>query len=276
MASNTSNASACSALLIALSVLAATTARAADDATEACLTAHTEGQKARRAGHLLEAKRQFLSCAATSCPDLTKQQCVPWLAEIEQRIPTVVLDVRDDRGRDIGAVRVFIDDQLVTEHLDGRSMPLDPGDHRFRIEARGFAPVAQSFLLREGEQARAIHMKLVSPHAREPLPPEKKSAGIPWPSYVLGGVALLGFAGGTYFFFSGKNDVSDLRSSCAPHCDESDVDSARAKIRAADVLLGVGVVALGAATFIALNHDSPKSSESARRTRSSAAPWPRF
>ena len=77
MGSSTSNASVSSAVVLALVLAFATPARAEDDATEACLSAHTEGQRAQKAGRLLEARARFLSCSAASCPDLAKQQCVP-------------------------------------------------------------------------------------------------------------------------------------------------------------------------------------------------------
>ena len=134
-------------VLVAAASLAPGVARAEDAATEACLAAHTDGQKARRDGRLLEARRSFLTCAAASCPDLVKQQCVPWLADIEARIPSVVLDVRDESGRDLGDVRVSVDGTQRLERLDGRRMPLDPGMHTFRFEARGHRTVERSFVL---------------------------------------------------------------------------------------------------------------------------------
>lgn len=70
---------------------------------------------------------------------------------------------------------------------------------------------------------------------------------------VVGGVGVVAIGAGGYFFFDGKSDVSHLRDSCAPGCQESDVDRARTKIRVADVLLGTGIIALGVATFLALD-----------------------
>jgi hypothetical protein len=55
---------------------------------------------------------------------------------------------------------------------------------------------------------------------------------------------------------SGQSDVSNLRSTCAPNCQESQVDGARAQLIGADVSLGVGVVSLGVALWFFL-HPNP-------------------
>jgi hypothetical protein len=280
--SSISSASVCSGTLALAIAFGSGPARADDAVTEACLTAHTDGQRARRAGKLLDAKRAFLACAASSCPDRVTERCVPWLADVEQRLPTIVLDVRDENDRDLAQVKVTVDGKLLSDTLDGRSIPLDPGSHNFRFEASGFHPLERTFLLREGEHSRRIDVKLGSVGKKPSTNTENASSapssgGLPWTFWALGGVGLVGLGAGSYFFFDGRSDVNALRDSCAPACAESDVDDARTKIRTADVFLGVGVVALGAAAVIALTHDSPKEAptESARVHRRRAA-WPSF
>lgn len=276
MGSSISSASVCSGIVCALIVFGSGPARADDSALESCLAAHTGGQKAAGAGKLLDAKQEFLACAANTCPYLVEAKCAELLAEVDQRIPTVVLDVRDQNDRDLSRVKVLVDGKLLSESLDGRSIPLDPGSHRFRFESPGFRPLERTFLLREGEHSRRIDVKLDSIRKKSPErdpKPTTTSGGLPWTFWALGGLGVVGLGAGSYFFFDGRSDVNALRDSCAPSCAESDVDDARAKIRTADVFLGVGVVALGVATVIALTHDSPKEAppKSAR-----FADWPRF
>jgi hypothetical protein len=253
-------------------------AHADDAATEACLTAHTDGQKSRSAGKLLEAKQAFLECAANRCPDLVKEKCTEWLADAEQRIPTVVLDVRDDDDRDLSNVKVFVDGRLLSESLDGRSIPFDPGSHQFRFESPGHRTLERTYLLREGERSRRIDVKLQSSREKpRAAKPAVASDGLPWTFWALGGVGVLGIGAGSYFFFDGRSDVSQMRDSCAPSCSEAEVDDARAKIRAADVFLGVGVVALGTAAVIALTHGSSKErTPRARLQHPASAAWPAF
>ena len=62
----------------------------------------------------------------------------------------------------------------------------------------------------------------------------------------MGVLALGSFA---IFGLIGKSDVDDLES-CRGHCAESDVDHARTKLIVADISLGVGIVALGVATYM--------------------------
>lgn len=274
MGSSISSASVCSGILGAFIALSAP-ARADDATTDACLKSHTDGQRAGLSGKLLDSKQAFLACAATSCPDLVNEKCASLLAELEKRIPSVVLDVRDSEDRDLSNVKVSVDGEVLSETLDGRSIPLDPGNHRFRFEAAGFRTLERTYLLREGEHSRRIDVKLMSTKATESRATPKtatSSKGLPWTFWALGGVGVVGLGAGSYFFFDGRSDVSALRDSCAPSCAESDVDDARRKIRTADVFLGVGVVALGVATVIALTHDSPKETVS-RRT---VVTWPSF
>ncbi len=276
MASSTSNASVCSLALIAAALFASHPAGADDAATEACLLAHTAGQRAQKAGRLLEARAQFLTCAAATCPDLAKQQCVPWLAEVEAKIPSVVFAVRDESGADLSRVRVSVDGKLLTQRLDGRSIPLDPGSRRVSFEADGFVPVTQTFLLREGERSRTIQVELTRKSKPAAPAPTSSSPGVPWTVWALGGVGVAALGAGGYFFFDGKSDVSEMRDSCAPDCDPSRVDSAKRKVRTADVLLGVGVVAVAAATWIALTADPPKEAVQARVRRAPRQSWPSF
>ncbi len=67
---------------------------------------------------------------------------------------------------------------------------------------------------------------------------------------VLSGVGLLGGVGFAYFGLTAKSDLDDLRRTCAPTCGSSNLAAARQKALFADISLGVGVVALGAAAWV--------------------------
>jgi hypothetical protein len=68
-------------------------------------------------------------------------------------------------------------------------------------------------------------------------------------AYTVGTVGLAGLAGFGILYAIARNDNSGL-SSCWPNCDQSRVDAVRKLYVAADVSLGVGVAALGVATWL--------------------------
>jgi hypothetical protein len=67
---------------------------------------------------------------------------------------------------------------------------------------------------------------------------------------ALAGVGVLGAAGFAYFGITAKSDLDNLRQTCAPNCAKSDLDAVKQKAAIADISLGVGVVALGAAAWV--------------------------
>ena len=112
--------------LILLSAFGGTSVAYAGE-KEACLAASVEGQQSRAAGKLVEAKEKFLVCAREVCPPIVRQDCSTWNDEVAKVIPTVSIGVKDAQGHDLFDVRVSVDGRVVTEHLDGKSFPIDPG-----------------------------------------------------------------------------------------------------------------------------------------------------
>ena len=88
-----------------------------------------------------------------------------------------------------------------------------------------------------------------------PTPPpggETAKEGSIVPALVVGGIGVLALGSFAIFGLGGKSDVNNLENTCKPHCAESDVDKARTKLIIADISLGVGIVALGVATYLIL------------------------
>ncbi len=75
--------------------------------------------------------------------------------------------------------------------------------------------------------------------------------------YLLGGFGLASLGAYGMFTYWGKKD-NDLLSRCAPDCSPASLDHIRKLYLVADISLGVGVVALGAATWVALSSGSSK------------------
>ena len=45
------------------------------------------------------------------------------------QIETLVLGARDPKGNDIDGTRVLLDGAVLVDHLDGKPVPVDPGEH---------------------------------------------------------------------------------------------------------------------------------------------------
>lgn len=241
-----------SAALRLVFLVGTSAALARGDTVEACLSASEQGQQARKEGHWKQARERFESCARDVCPAEVRQDCHGWLNEVNARMPSLVFRARDRQGRDLSDVRVWIDDKLVREQLDGKAVQLEPGPHRLRLE-RGAARAELEVVVTEVEKARLVEVTLETPPpvtstSAAPHPPPTKP--IPTATFLLGGVALVGAVGFAYLGSQAQSEVDQMRSSCAPACPSSRVDQARREALLANVSLGAGVLALGAAVAI--------------------------
>ena len=77
--------------------------------------------------------------------------------------------------------------------------------------------------------------------------------GLPASVYILGGLGIVALGSFGYFGVTAIRQRDDLESDCAPGCSQDDKDSVDRKLLIADISLGVAVLSLGAATWIALS-----------------------
>ncbi len=228
----------------------------ADDAStqtkQACVAASTDGQALRDSGKLREAREKLVACARDECPVIVRRFCAELLAQVENRIPSVVFRVQEADGTDATDAQVTLDN-AAPHSVDGSATRIDPGEHVVRFEHPGEDPVEMHVVIAESEKGRIVTAHF-APKATEapvetpPPPPEKKA--VPVAAIALAGVGVLGAAGFAYFGITAKNDLDNLRSTCAPNCSSSDLDAVKQKALFADISLGVGVVALGAAAWV--------------------------
>jgi hypothetical protein len=255
---------------------------------EACIRAVEHAQVARIDGKLREAREGFVTCARAVCPEAIRQDCTRWVTDVDASLPSVVFQAVWVDGRDATGMRVVVDGKPLADTEPGRAIVLDPGEHTFRFEVAGAAPVETRNVIREGEKNRVVRVTftpLAPPPAPAPtgdnaVPPsgssttsvpapanlwqpvpsaeQRPGAGsrpIPLAAYILGGVGLASFAGFGYLAFDGTSRLDGMRSgpgSCAPNCRTSDVTSARNEILAGDILGYVGLAATGLAIWLAL------------------------
>ncbi|WP_437729129.1 hypothetical protein [Sorangium sp. So ce861] len=98
--------------------------------------------------------------------------------------------------------------------------------------------------------AAASPARPAAPSAPPAAPPEEPAVpGLVWASGALGAAGLAVFAVAGALSLSAE---ADLRATCAPRCPGDDVRAIRVQHAIADVGLGVGVLALGAATWLYL------------------------
>jgi hypothetical protein len=228
-----------------------------------CVASAEQSQPLQHDGKLTAARRKLMACSRPECPAVVRNDCTKWLSELDAMMPTLVVRAVDSAGADVVGVRVFIDgERRDVAGSEGKELEVDPGTHALRVEHEGDAPVEQTIVVRESERHRLVSVTFghaVPTPAAVPsataTPPEAPASGsgrsivVPVVLLAAGGVGL-GVA--SALWVSGLGDRSNMESSCAPthSCPQTQIDSARGKLVAGDIVGGVGVVA--AATGLGL------------------------
>jgi hypothetical protein len=143
-----------------------------------CLSASNLSVSLRSAHKLREARTQLLVCAAGSCPDEVRTECLRRLDLVRVALPTVVFEVKDGAGHELGDVKITMDGEVVASLLDGSAITLDPGSHEFTFDAAGQPPVTETLILHEGEKNRRETVVVGAP----PKPPESPAIAPPPPT----------------------------------------------------------------------------------------------
>jgi hypothetical protein len=221
-----------------------------------CLGNHTEGQKLRRDGKLIESRDEFRQCSATACPSEIIRDCLGWMEEVDKQIPSVSFGVTAN-GVTRADVQVFIDDALVLDQLSGRAISVNPGPHRVRVVLAPFAPFEQELVFSEGDRFRMVNVEFASPRARDPLAPPnaarpevEKSRPVPVATYVFGGLGIAAAISGGAWGISNVALRSEMEDECAPDCSDRSIDVLKQRALIADISWGVSIVSLATAATI--------------------------
>ncbi len=256
-------------LAIAASLALAPRAARASDKTE-CAAASEDAQRLQKLGKLVEAQKQLLICTRSVCPAVVRQDCEAWLPSLEAMIPSLVVAARDEDGHDLVDLKVTLDGAVV-DIASGRAVPLDPGKHTLHVESPGKIPADQAVVVHEGERARPVTITLlakdrpVKPPPPPPVPQQvvvyQQAPAPPQTSpfvWVLGTLATVSLASFVVFEIKGSTDASHLKSTCAPRCPQSEVDSVSTQGVVANVSLALaGAFAGGALAVWILTRPSP-------------------
>jgi hypothetical protein len=234
----------------------------------ACLRASDSAQQLRAAGKLVAARDALKSCVLDECPPVVREACSQWMGEVTASLPTIVIGARDGDGKDIVDMKVSIDGVVVTEHLGGRALPIDPGRHKMHYEAAGGAVLDDEILVREGEKNRALTVAfpgapkppgqaaaggLSSGATETPVGSRTASTGNTVIGTVVAAVGAAGLGTALYLDLNATSDVNAIKKlPCAGTgtCPSSRVDSDELEYDLAGVALGVGIVAVGLATYV--------------------------
>jgi hypothetical protein len=269
------------ASLLAMLTVLTTGEQAHADEKQACVTASEKAQQLRSANKLGEARDQLNICGRAECPKLIQQDCTQWMSEVLASFPSVVPGAKDAKGRDLVDVRLTVDGKLATERLDGKALVIDPGVHSFLFELKGGnASVKEQVVVKPGEKNRIVTVTLASPDDAATVgpgpatsgagtgapPDEPRASSAPIAAYVLGGLGLAALGAALYFDLNASSEARDLRETCAPNCNQADVDAVQSKYTIAGVTAGVGgaLVVTGIVLLIVHGKGSSRASLSPR------------
>jgi hypothetical protein len=233
-------------LLLALS----STANAAQPTVEQCLKASDASLELEMQEKLLATRDELRICASLSCPHEVRDECARRIELVEQNIPSVLCEVRDETGR----VR---HDALVT--IDGRApatasqelIELEPGSHTLTAQAPGALPMTLRVTLKSREKDRRVRFVLPSVGGLAP----RQTAAL-----IAGGVGVASLATASIFAVIALNRKQDARALCpgATCSSSAGVEQWESAWRAGNFSTGFvlgGVVALGAAAGLWLSFE---------------------
>lgn len=220
----------------------------------------------RTQGKLSAARAELASCMeASECNAEARRRCASEQQTLANEMPSVVVHAHDGRGNDLVDVSVSLDGEPFVSKLDGLAMSIDPGEHTFVFTRSGQDPVTHAERIEQTDKFKLVTVELpdaellrqraLASEAPPPAPGRSPARLIAGAS--LAGLGVAGLAAFTALGLDARAEEKDLRrSGCSPNCSEGSVSSVRTRYTLANVSLGVGVAALGAAAFVLLTGKS--------------------
>jgi hypothetical protein len=230
----------------------------AQDEKARCIGAFDQAQVDRAASRYLASQKQLLVCARPVCGNALMAECTQMYTDIDRAIPSIVISAHDEADDvDLTSVEVTVDGQPFAQLLDGKPVPIDPGDYEFVFSVPGREPVQRTIVVGTGDKYRQVQVVFPASHpvtrparassAQVTADVTPSSRGVPTMSYVLGGVGIVGIGAFVGLRIVGNSDFDSMKERCAPGCTESDVSDLRQKFLLSNVALGVGAGATAGA-----------------------------
>lgn len=146
---------------VAASVLLAASTVAAAPPKSECPRALKDAEEHEQSGHLREARESLLTCARAACGRAVDQECTTRFRRLDSTdIPSIVPRVTDKDGTALFDVDVRMDGELLTSHLDGQPVAVDPGQHEFAFSTAQGLYAERRVLIAQGEHARPLTISL--------------------------------------------------------------------------------------------------------------------
>lgn len=218
-----------------------------DEGKVRCKSSYESAQVLKREESFEAARKQLRACRET-CPAPLVRECVAWESELDVLMPTVRFALRDSAGAAVTDARVTIDGRTLAP-IDV-PVSLDPGAHTFRFEPRTGSSVETRVVIHAGERDHVVSAVLPPASVGASSAASSGASSSRWPSYVLGGIGGAALLGAGVLAIKGHVDRSDLRSGCAPHCDEADVDAIRTLWWVSAGMGAAGVLSFAAAIVL--------------------------
>jgi hypothetical protein len=212
------------------SLNASAQAESAASVSAACVAHAERAQEFYVAGDVVQARAEVSLCAQAHCPALVRGDCESWLAEWEQPVVS-----------------------SGTESGEGTAASQPSGD-------------SSESTVRPAPVNTASTPKAPSPVTATRYENNQRPIW-PWLATAVGVVSTVGFA---YWGLNGRREAEMLADRCGYNrsCRQSEVDPVREKLILADVSLGAGLLAFGAAIWgFAANSSATQPQLEATNTR---------
>lgn len=243
------------ALLPSLAVLLAlsSTASAAQPTVEQCLEASDRSLELETQGNLLATRDALRICASLGCPQEIRDECVRRIELVEQNIPSVFCEVRDEAGRVRHDASITIDGQSPVA-TSQELIELEPGTHELTARAPGLLPTTQDVVLEAREKNRRVRFLLRDAAQRRGLAPQRAAA------LIAAGAGVASLATASVFAVVALNRKQEAQAICPGAACSSSLGAQRweSAWNAGNLTTGFvvgGVVALGAAAGLWFSFD---------------------
>jgi len=248
-------------------IVMASSARADSPTKSECAAANETAQDLRTSGRLREARQKLAICTADTCPGPIREDCAQRLQDVDTAMPTIMIEAVDAAGHDLTSVHVTMDGQPLVQQLGGTAVEVDPGEHHFVFDAEGFQRTSDTFVVREGEHNRGLHVVLQST-------PMSSASGLAsgfdgdtqrWLGVGLGAGGAVGIVVGTIFGLVAKSTYDHaFQDECggdATHCSvqgarDGETAHSQAAVATVGFVAGAALLAAGAAFYFSAPHEN--------------------
>jgi hypothetical protein len=259
-------------------VMHAPTAHA--EGAEACNPAYEEADGLVRSGgdKLLDAREKLRTCARSVCKPWMVKECTKQLADVEARIPSVVLSAKDASGAELVDVTVTSGDATLASRLDGHSIEIGPGERRFVFALADGRRVTVLTIVKEGDKAQRVSATfeaakrevVAPPPASQPVsstdeqPSQSRGSTLRTVGFVAAGAGIVGLGIGAVFGIKAVGNKSDAMCNENNECKPGPLDDARSSASVATVGFVAGALLVAAGVTLIFVSPS-RASGSAKR-----------